>query len=59
MVTFFTILFSLLLINVFLLIFSVNKNDKTSAKERRLNIAKKEAKELEIEIQLNTYKKAV
>jgi len=52
-------LFSLLLINVLLLIFSVNKNNKPSIKERKLNIAKRAAIESNKEIQLNTYKKAV
>ncbi|NAS32615.1 hypothetical protein GTQ40_16660 [Flavobacteriaceae bacterium R38] len=59
MLTFFIILFSLLLINVLLLIFSVNKHNKPSLKERQLNIAKRATIESNEEIQLNTYKKAV
>ena len=59
MVTFFTILLSLLLINILLLIFSVNKNKQGSSttKQHQLSIPKNNTKE--VEIRLNTYKKAV
>ena len=60
MLTFFTVLISLLVINVFLLVFSVNRTNKKSiVKKRQLNITSSKAKSPEVEIQLRSYKKAV
>jgi len=58
MITFFVILSGLLLINVALLIFSVNKIDRKPSADRRLILKdKKEFSEPKLEI--DKYKKAV